>query len=190
MRFARWSPDRAWRRGLLAGFVPWGIGLGIGGAVFWPYAYADMFNYTFWPSGYYGGYWAYAYDDFFDGIWWAGEPSYVTRSAALPAGVVGAASAGRGVPLPSPGRVHSCNPQTPSQDRPQTAATAGEGACGETGRGVTAWPFDRMQASLQLNDDQQDLMSDLRDAAVQAAEAMRDSCPRTSRAVHSSACRR
>lgn len=178
VRFARWSPDRAWRRGLLAGFVPWGIGLGIGGAVFWPYAYADMFNYTFWPSGYYGGYWAYAYDDFFDGIWWAGEPSYA--SEALPYQQVSSAPAPlAGTSAPVAGGRPQLQSQTASQDRPQTAATAGEGACGETGRGVTAWPFDRMQASLRLSDDQQDLMSDLRDAAVQAAEAMRDSCPRT-----------
>jgi hypothetical protein len=189
VRFARWAPDRAWRRGLLAAFVPWGIGLGIGGAVFWPYAYADMFNYTFWPSGYYGGYWAYAYDDFFDGIWWAGEPSYV--SEALPYQPVSPAppvsgSAGQRpqfqsqVQSQSQSQVQSqVQSQPASQDRPQTAATSGEGACGETGRGVTAWPFDRMQASLQLSDDQQDLMSTLRDAAVEAADAMRESCPRT-----------
>jgi hypothetical protein len=183
VRFARWAPDRAWRRGLLAGFVPWGIGLGVGGAVFWPYAYADLFNYTFWPTGYYGGYWAYAYDDLFDGIWWDEEPAYATEAL----GYAPAPSAG-GAPAAAPVR-----PQTQSrvqdqvqdqvQDRAapgrRTAPTAGEGACGETGRGITAWPFDRIQSSLNLSADQQDLLDALRDAALEAAEAMRDSCPQS-----------
>ncbi|MGD9923760.1 MAG: Spy/CpxP family protein refolding chaperone [Pseudorhodoplanes sp.] len=178
VRFARWAPDRAWRRGLRAVFVPWGIGLGIGGAVFWPYAYVDLFNYTFWPAGYYGGYWASAYDDLFDGIWWAEEPSYVAEASAYqpvsssPAPAAGAAA----------GRTQGQAAQRDrTQDEParRTEATAGEGACGETGRGVTAWPFDRIQSSLNLSSDQQDLLDALRDAAVQAADAMRDSCPRS-----------
>jgi hypothetical protein len=186
VRFARWAPERAWRRGLLAAFVPWGVGFGVGAAVFWPYAYTDLFNYTFWPTGYYGGYWAYAYDDLFDGIWWDEEPTYVTE--ALPY-----------QPVPSDSGVAQSTSAAPSADalpvRPQgqsqrqdrvqatpgrrTEATAGEGACGETGRGITAWPFDRIQSSLNLSDDQQDLLDSLRDAAVEAADALRDSCPRS-----------
>ena len=155
--------------------MPWGIGLGFGAAVFWPYAYVDLFNYTFWPYGYYGGYWAYAYDDLFDGIWWAEEPSYVTEVAAYQ-------------PVPSasaPVAAAPVRPQVQRQDRTQdepvrrTEATVGEGACGETGRGITAWPFDRIQSSLNLSSDQQTLLESLRDAAVEAADAMRDSCPKT-----------
>ena len=65
------SPDAArhgFRRarhgslGLLAPYVPWR------GPVYWPYAYNDVFYYTFWPEAYDPGYWAYAYDDFFDGM--------------------------------------------------------------------------------------------------------------------------
>lgn len=175
VRFARWAPERAWRRGLRAAFVPWGIGVGAGAAVFWPYAYTDLFNYTFWPTGYYGGYWAYAYDDFFDGIWWAEEPGYVTEALAYQP-VPSAPAAGPALATGTPGRV-----QAPAQTAPArvTAATAGEGACGETGRGITAWPFDRIQSALNLSDDQQDLLDALRDAALQAADALRDSCPRT-----------
>jgi len=181
VRYARWAPDRAWRRGLLAGFVPWGIGLGVGGAVFWPYAYADLFNYTFWPTGYYGGYWAYAYDDLFDGIWWDSEPEYATE----PLGYAPAPAAG-GAPAAAPVRPQTqsrVQDQVQEQDRAapgrRTAPTAGEGACGETGRGITAWPFDRIQSSLNLSADQQDLLDALRDAALEAAEAMRDSCPQS-----------
>src|SRR5262249_4540180 len=52
-----WAPHHAWRRGHRAAFVAWL------GPVFWPYAYSDIFDYTFWPYAYDRGYWAYAYDD-------------------------------------------------------------------------------------------------------------------------------
>jgi hypothetical protein len=179
VRFARWAPERAWRRGLRAAFIPWGLGIGAGAAVFWPYAYTDLFDYTFWPTGYYGGYWANAYDDFFDGIWWAEEPAYVTE--ALP--YQPASSAPAGVGAPAAGARVRPQGQTRVQDDPtpgrRTEATSGEGACGETGRGITAWPFDRIQSSLNLSGDQQDLLDALRDAALEAAETMRDSCPRS-----------
>ena len=174
VRYAGWSPARAWRRGLYAAFVPWGIGLGFGAAVFWPYAYVDLFNYTFWPYGYYGGYWAYAYDDFFDGIWWAEEPAYVVEAlpyqpAAAPA--LAAPSVTASAPRPQ-----AAAPAQPSQETKDIAA---EGACGATGRGLTAWPFDRIRSSLNLSADQQQLLDSLRDAAQQAADVLRDSCPRS-----------
>lgn len=65
-----------------AGFVPWY------GPVFWPYAYADIFAYTFWPGGYDDGYWAYAYDDFFDGVFFGDvgplDDGYAPRPSARP----------------------------------------------------------------------------------------------------------
>ena len=65
-----WAPRHAWRRGLRAAFVPWL------GPVFWPYAYSDIFEYTFWPYAYDPGYWAYAYDDFVDTVFWGADNPY------------------------------------------------------------------------------------------------------------------
>ena len=47
------------------------------GPVYWPYAYNDVFYYTFWPDAYDPGYWAYAYDDLFDGIFFPDGAPYV-----------------------------------------------------------------------------------------------------------------
>ena len=44
--------------------------------MFWPYAYSDIFDYTFWPYAYDDGYWAYAYDDFVDTVFWGGGSPY------------------------------------------------------------------------------------------------------------------
>lgn len=145
--------------------MPWGIGVGAGAAVFWPYAYSDLFDYTFWPRGYYGGYWAYAYDDFFDGIWWADEPDYVAE--ALPA-----------APPPPPGTGAPRPPVAAAGPRPRTEPT-GRVNCAATGSGLTAWPFDRIQSSLGLSDSQQDQLESLRDAAARAADVIRDACPTT-----------
>ena len=41
------------------------------GPLFWPYAYSDIFDYTFWPDGYDPDFWGYAYDDLFDDVYWA-----------------------------------------------------------------------------------------------------------------------
>ena len=68
-RAARLASRTAWQLGLLAPYVPWR------GPVYWPYAYNDVFYYTFWPEAYDPGYWAYAYDDFFDGVFFDGAPT-------------------------------------------------------------------------------------------------------------------
>ena len=65
-----WAPRHAWRRGHRAVFVAWL------GPVFWPYAYSDIFDYTFWPYAYDPGYWAYAYDDFVDTVFWGADSPY------------------------------------------------------------------------------------------------------------------
>jgi hypothetical protein len=160
VRDAGWSSRLAWRRGLFAAFVPW-----VGG-VFWPNAYVDLFDYTFWPSGYYDGYWAYAYDDFFDGIWWERTPSYVVEEVYQRPVATAPAPSGAGTTAVAP---------PPSR---RTAATTGEAACGETGRGLTAWPFDRIQSAINPTEKQQNLLEVLRDAAVEAADILRDSCPK------------
>ena len=180
VRYAGWGPQRAWRRGLYAGFIPWGVGLGIGAAVFWPYAYNDIFDYTFWPTGYYGGYWAYAYDDFFDGIWWSEEPAFVAEGLAYAPEAGAPPPPGAGIAPPPPPVAGGPARQTaPVAGQPprQGVETTGSVNCAATGSGLTAWPFERMQTSLNLSTLQQDQMESLRDAAARAADAMRDSCP-------------
>jgi ABC-type transporter MlaC component len=81
VRGANVAAHRAWRRGQRAGFVGWY------GPVFWPYAYSDIFDYSFWPYGYDDGFWDYAYDDFFDGMFWGqgGPPEdYAYAAPAAP----------------------------------------------------------------------------------------------------------
>jgi hypothetical protein len=143
-RSAHISPRRAWRRGLHAAFVPWF------GSVYYPYAYADVFDYTFWPYAYDPGYWAYAYDDFFDGIYF---PSGDGTTGTAPASESRQAKA-------VPGQV----------------GTAEQRLCADPGAGITAWPFDRIERAVRPSEDQKQLLGDVKDAAARAADVFKSSC--------------
>lgn len=149
----QWRGDRtvsrrAWRAGHRAAFVAWY------GPVFWPYAYADIFDYTFWPYGYDDGYWAYAYDDFIDGVFWgeAGPPpeyGYEGETGSVPSGSTAA---------------------------PRYAAV--QELCKQPGTGVTAWPFADIEKKVGLTAEQKALLNEVKTSAADAAAGFKASCPR------------
>ena len=145
VRHVAYRPWRwAWGHGWYAGFVPWY------GWLWWPYAYADIFAFTFWPWGYDPGYWYYAYDDFFDGVYYGDVgtgPAY--------------ANAGR-----APARTASVSSQQVAQ------------LCKQPNEGLTAWPTAEINSKLNLNDEQKALFDDLQAAGKKAADIFAESCPR------------
>jgi hypothetical protein len=156
-RAARLAARTAWGLGLLAPYVPWR------GPVYYPYAYNDMFYYTFWPDAYDPGYWAYAYDDMFDGVFFPDGAPYATYTAEGPyAGPDGRITTGSAPSRPlTPGRV--------------TQAT--RDFCAEQAKGVTAWPLDQITDAVQPNEDQKGLLENLRRAADEAAAKFKEACP-------------
>ena len=151
-----WAPRNAWRRGLHAAFVPWL------GTVFWPYAYSDIFDYTFWSYAYDPGYWAYAYDDFVDTVFWADESPYSAYASLSPndypeRGGYGYRTRER----------RSVSPQTLRQ------------LCGDPDKGVTAWPIASITRAVRPTPEQRALLDELRIAAAKAAEVFKDSCADT-----------
>jgi len=145
-RTARYAPRRAWQNGLRAAFVPWY------GPVFWPYAYSDIFDYTFFPSGYEDSYWDYAYDDFFDGVFYGevGPPAeYVTETTG------------------------STTPAAPAQ--PTYAAV--RDLCATPGGGITAWPTAEIESKVGLNGEQKQLLGDVKEAGSKAAAVFKATCP-------------
>lgn len=139
----RWSPREAWRHHARAAFIGWY------GPVFWPYAYDDVFDYTFWPASYDDGYWAYAYDDFFDGVFWgeAGPPAD-----------------------------YAYGPPPPTSSAPVRYAAVQQ-LCKQPGNGITAWPIAEIEKKVGLNDEQKKLLADLRTDAQKAADIFKTSCP-------------
>jgi hypothetical protein len=141
-RANRW----AWRHHRRAGFVPWY------GPVFWPYAYSDIFGYTFWADGYEPGYWAYAYDDFFDGVFWGygGPPADYAYA-----------------PDEAPAR---------TAHAPARYSTA-RALCKQPGSGITAWPFSDITKKVDLTGEQKDLLDQMKAASKDAAKQFSESCP-------------
>jgi hypothetical protein len=156
-RAARLAARTAWGLGLLAPYVPWR------GPVYYPYAYNDMFYYTFWPDAYDPGYWAYAYDDMFDGVFFPDGAPYAEYTAEGPyAGPDGRITTGSAPSRPAaPGRV--------------TQAT--RDFCAEQAKGVTAWPLDQIAEAVQPNEDQKGLLENLRQASNEAAARFKEACP-------------
>jgi hypothetical protein len=141
-----WAPRDAWRHHRRATFIAWL------GPVFWPYAYSDIFEYTFWPSAYEPGYWAYAYDDFVDTVFWGADNRY-SAYASYPVGG-GVASRERGEPSPQVFRQ----------------------LCGNPGQGVTAWPIEQIAKAVRPTAEQRALLDDLKAAAARAADVFKQSC--------------
>jgi len=170
-RFAAWFQNRpgrrltgredsvaahqAWRKHRHAGFVPWV------GALYWPYAYSDIFDYTFWPYGYDEGFWAYAYDDFFDAVFWPNGGPYADYAYAGPYG----------------GDVVGALPGMRSTSRIRAARQLAQQLCNDPTKGVTAWPFARIEKSVVPNADQKALLDELKNAVATAADRFRVSCP-------------
>jgi LTXXQ motif family protein len=156
-RWDKFAARDAWRRHHRAHFVAWF------GPIFWPYAYSDIFDYTFWPSGYDDGYWAYAYDDFFDGLFWgeSGPPVEYAYAPSSGGTVQGSRYAGT--------------------SRRTTSAGVREASvrelCRQPGSGVTAWPFADIERRVGLDADQKQLLDEVRRSSEEAGAAFKASCP-------------
>ena len=146
----RWAPRHAWRRGHRAAFVAWL------GPVFWPYAYSDIFSYTFWPHAYDPGYWAYAYDDFVDTVFWGTDSPYSAYAR-----------------YPEPGAATTEHrTRKPASVSRQTLRQL----CGDPDRGVTAWPIAEITRAVQPAPEQRALLDELKAAAAKAADVFKESC--------------
>ena len=146
----RWAPRLAWRRGHRAAFVAWL------GPVFWPYAYSDIFAYTFWPTAYEPGYWAYAYDDFVDTVFWGADSPYSAYAR-----------------YPEPGAAIG---DRRSRERSSVSPQALRQLCRDPDKGITAWPLESITRQVRPTSEQRVLLEDLKAAAAHAAEMFKQSC--------------
>ena len=155
-RLNGWAPRNAWRRHVRAAFVPWL------GPVFWPYAYADIFDYTFWPSAYDDAYWAYAYDDFVDTVFFDVGSPYSAYASTAPGGYL------------DPGGAFVGSSQV--RERSGVSPQALRQLCSNPDKGITAWPFAEITRAVRPTAEQRPLLDQMKRAAAQAADALKSSC--------------
>ena len=155
-RLNGWAPRNAWRHRVRAAFIPWL------GPLFWPYAYADIFDYTFWPSAYDDAYWAYAYDDFVDTLFWDVGSPYSAYASIAPEGYLEPGSAMVG--------------SSRLRERSGLSPQALRQLCSNPDKGVTAWPFADIARLVRPAGEQRELLDQLKRAAARAAETLKNSC--------------
>jgi hypothetical protein len=155
-RLNGWAPRNAWRRHVRAAFVPWL------GPVFWPYAYADIFDYTFWPGAYDDAYWAYAYDDFVDTVFFDMGSPYSAYASVAPGGYL------------EPGGAFVGSSQL--RERSGVSPQALRQLCSNPDKGITAWPFAEISRAVRPTAEQRPLLDQMKRAAAQAADALKSSC--------------
>jgi len=139
-----------WRRHR---FFP--IVIGFIGPLFWPYAYNDFLDYTFYPYAY-DTFWPYAYDDVYEGIFGRYAYNYGSAYAAIeqPSGGV--------VNVPSGGG---------------TARRLGADLCSSQVSGLTDWPIDQIAQTVEPDDTQRALLEDVRAAAARSIDLLKAACP-------------
>ncbi len=140
-RFAD-HPRRFPHRTLVIGWI---------GPLFWPYAYGDFIDYTFWPHAY-DSFWPRAYDDVYEGIFGpyaVGAPTYVNV------------------------------PPSPESGRPNPRLREGDLAqiCAERASGLADWPIERIAQVVEPDDAQRALLDDLKDVTAKAVELLHSACP-------------
>jgi hypothetical protein len=132
------------RPGYHGGFTGWS------GPLFWPHAYDDIFDYTFWPYEFDETFWAYAYADVYNSIVWPYGDS------------VGSIGVSGGPP-----RLTRSRAGTPAGQSRETTQL-----CGDRTPGLTDWPIERIERAVHPTLSQRGALDDLgvhqghRDAAV------------------------
>src|SRR5215472_15412116 len=135
------------------------------GPLFWPYAYYDSIDYTFYPYTY-DTFWPYAYDDFYDGMFGAYALGYGDTYASVgpPSGYGGGYArdgyARRGYARGSAGgrsvEADLCSGQT---------------------AGLTDWPIERIAQTVEPNDAQRAVLDELKAATALALDILKAACP-------------
>jgi hypothetical protein len=154
-RFAQSSFARDFDRDRHHHHRHFGFVLGFAGPVFWPYAYSDFVDYTFWPSAY-DTFWPYAYDDVFEGLYGGYAPQY------------GAAYAYAGAPASS---------RAYTRGGAAGQASAATQICSGDSRGLTDFPIEQISRQVQPTDQQEALLGDLKAATDKAVQILQAACP-------------
>jgi len=136
--------------------------IGWAGPLYWPHAYSDFVDYTFYPYAY-DTFWPYAYDDVYDGMF----GPYAWGYGSAYAQDYGGRSYGRRY-----GRSYAARAQASG-----SARSVGADLCIGQTAGLTDWPIERIAQTVEPNDAQRSLLGELRAATEKALDLLRASCP-------------
>src|SRR5262249_43625718 len=136
---------RHWHQSRHHHFFP--IVIGWIGPLFWPYAYNDFLDYTFYPYGY-DTFWPYAYEDVYQGIF--GRYAAIEQTSR---GVVQVPSSGGSV------------------------RHVGTDICSGQIAGLTDWSIEQIAQTVGPDDAQRVLLDDARAASAKSIDTLKAACP-------------
>jgi LTXXQ motif family protein len=134
------------------------IVIGWAGPLFWPYAYDDFVDYTFYPYAY-DTFWPSAYDDVYAGLF--GRYAYGAGDRGYPA-------AG----YPAAGGHYAMAPRSARGGR-----TVAADVCGGETAGLTDWPIEQIAQTVGPDDAQRAALDELKSATTAALDILKASCP-------------
>jgi hypothetical protein len=132
------------------------------GPVFWPYAYTDFVDYTFYPYAY-DTFWPYAYDDVYSGMFGAYAMGYGEDSG--------------GSRYATAGRPQGSGSPRPSGERSSTGGPVGTDLCSGQTAGLTDWPIERIAQTVEPNAAQRAALDELKAATASSLDILKASCP-------------
>jgi hypothetical protein len=147
----QWSHfgDKKWWWHHHRGHITKVIVIGWIGPLFWPYAYYDFVDWTFYPVVY-DVFWPYAYDDVYEGMF--GQYAYGYSPAYAAVGRPPGSVRGR----PGPVSADVCSGQT---------------------AGLTDWPIERIAQTVEPDATQRAALDELRAATARALDILKAACP-------------
>lgn len=141
--------SRQWRRHHRNFVIGWA------GPLFWPYAYSDFVDYTFYSYGS-DTFWPSAYDDLYESVF--GRYAYGSAYAAVP---------------PAGDRRSGRRAGASTERRALTATDV----CSAQAAGLTAWPVEQIAQTVQVNDSQRAALDGLKAATAKAVDILQSACP-------------
>jgi hypothetical protein len=132
------------------------------GPVFWPYAYTDFVDYTFYPYAY-DTFWPYAYDDVYSGMFGAYAMGYGEDRG--------------GSRYATAGRPQGSGSPRPGGERSSTGGPVGTDLCSGQTAGLTDWPIERIAQTVEPNAAQRAALDELKAATASSLDILKASCP-------------
>jgi hypothetical protein len=121
------------------------------GPLFWPYAYSDFIDYTFYPYAY-DTFWPYAYEEVYEDFF---GPDVFGGTAYAN--------------VPASGRR--------ARARTRQLAAGPAQVCSEQAPALTEWPIKPIAEAVQPNETQRAALEELKTAASRAIELLKSACP-------------
>ncbi|WP_429168966.1 Spy/CpxP family protein refolding chaperone [Bradyrhizobium sp. i1.14.1] len=135
-------------------------GYGWVGPVFWPYAYYDLYDYTWWGWGYDPYFWDYGYGDLYAGLFGPYDYDALSGYAYYLPGYAGP-------PPPATGRSRATGQTTTLSDM-----------CGSDRSDIAGFPIEQFRSAIQPNAEQSAALDDLASASQKASATILNSCPK------------